>query len=97
MKPLRVWLVGFGTVGRWVMRALDSERERLAGNYGVELTVVGLANARDGFIYAGNGLDLPFALFAATPKLQAAQLENLQFERFDLDCIRKNLLVFGGE
>jgi glyceraldehyde-3-phosphate dehydrogenase/erythrose-4-phosphate dehydrogenase len=30
VKPLRIWIVGFGTVGRWVVRALDSERERLA-------------------------------------------------------------------
>jgi homoserine dehydrogenase len=28
VKPLRIWLVGFGTVGRWVTRALDSQRAR---------------------------------------------------------------------
>ena len=66
MKPLRIWLVGLGTVGRWVVRALDSERERLADNYGIDVTVVGLANARDGLIYAGNGLDLPSALSLAS-------------------------------
>ena len=59
VKPLRIWLVGFGTVGRWVVRALDSQAERLAGRYGVAVTLVGLANARDGFIYDQNGLDLP--------------------------------------
>jgi homoserine dehydrogenase len=62
VKPLRIWLVGFGTVGRWVMRALDSQRERLAGRYGIGVTVVGLASARDGFIYAGNGLDIQSTL-----------------------------------
>jgi homoserine dehydrogenase len=62
VKPLRIWLVGFGTVGRWVVRALDSEGERLAGKYGIGVTVVGLARARDGFIYDGNGLDLRFVL-----------------------------------
>jgi homoserine dehydrogenase len=66
VRPLRIWLVGFGTVGRWVMRALDSERERLARRYGIDVTVVGLANARDGLIYAGNGLDLPSALGLAS-------------------------------
>ena len=55
---LRIWVVGFGAVGQWLVRALDSEAERLAGRYGVGLTVVGLANARDGFVYDGNGLDL---------------------------------------
>jgi len=66
VKPLRIWLVGFGTVGRWVMGALDSERERLAGKYGIDVAVVGLANARDGFIYADNGLDMRSALDLAS-------------------------------
>jgi homoserine dehydrogenase len=59
---VRIWLVGFGTVGRWLAGALDSEAERLAGRYGVAVTVVGLANARDGFIYDEDGLDLPSVL-----------------------------------
>jgi homoserine dehydrogenase len=57
VKPLRIWLVGFGTVGQWLVRALDAQADRLAGRYGVAVTVVGLANARDGFIYHGDGLD----------------------------------------
>jgi homoserine dehydrogenase len=56
--PLRIWVVGFGTVGQWLVRALDSQAERLARRYGVGVRVVGLANARDGFVYDGNGLDL---------------------------------------
>jgi homoserine dehydrogenase len=55
---LRIWLVGFGTVGGWVVRALDAQAERLAERYGVAVTLVGLANARDGFIYDEHGLDL---------------------------------------
>ena len=62
VKPLRVWLVGFGTVGQWLGRALDSQAERLAGRYGTGVAVVGLANARDGFVYDRNGLDLPSVL-----------------------------------
>jgi homoserine dehydrogenase len=62
VKSVRIWLVGFGTVGRWLVRALDSAAERLAGRYGVAVTVVGLANARDGFIYDDDGLDLPSVL-----------------------------------
>jgi homoserine dehydrogenase len=60
--PLRIWLVGFGTVGQWLARALDSQRERLAVRYGIAVAVVGLANARDGFVYDGDGLDLPSVL-----------------------------------
>jgi homoserine dehydrogenase len=60
--PLRIWLVGFGTVGKWLARVMDSQRERLARDYGVRVTIVGLANARDGFIYDESGLDLPSVL-----------------------------------
>ena len=35
------------------------------------------------------------ALFAASPKLQAAQFENLQLERFDFSVSRKELRIFG--
>jgi len=62
VRPLRAWLVGFGTVGQWVAGALGAQTERLAAQYGIGITVVGLANARDGFIYDGSGLDLSSAL-----------------------------------
>jgi homoserine dehydrogenase len=54
---LRIWVVGLGTVGQWLLRALDVDAERLARRYGVGFTVVGVANARDGFIYDTDGLD----------------------------------------
>jgi homoserine dehydrogenase len=55
---VRIWLVGFGTVGQWLVRALGSEAERLAARHGVAVTVVGVANSRDGFVYDEDGLDL---------------------------------------
>jgi homoserine dehydrogenase len=66
VKPRRIWLIGAGTVGTWLLGALDSRAERLASRYGVRLTVVGLATARDGFVYDGSGLDLA-SLLAADP------------------------------
>ena len=63
---MRVWLVGFGTVGRWVAHALDAEAERLAARYGVGITVVGIANARDGFVHDADGLDLGAAAGAGS-------------------------------
>jgi homoserine dehydrogenase len=59
---MRIWVVGFGTVGRWLLHALDSAGDRLAGRYCFAPTVVGLANARDGFIYRSSGLDVPTLL-----------------------------------
>jgi homoserine dehydrogenase len=58
MRPLRIWLVGFGTVGRWLARALDSDAQRLTDRYGVGVKVVGLANAREGLAYNPDGIDL---------------------------------------
>ena len=65
MSPLRIWLVGFGTVGRWLAGALDAQAERLASRYGCAVQVVGIANARDGFAYRADGIDLAAALAAA--------------------------------
>jgi len=78
VKSLRIWLVGFGTVGRWVVRALDSQAERLAGRYGIGVTLVGLANARDGFVYDANGLDLPSVLALASGGGSIAELPGVR-------------------
>lgn len=66
VRPVRIWLVGFGTVGQWLVRVLDSQAERFARRYGIAVTLVGLANARDGFIYDRNGLDLRSLLALAS-------------------------------
>ena len=58
MTPLRVWLAGFGTVGQWLAGALVSQADRLAGQYGIDVAVVGLSNRRDGFVHDADGLDL---------------------------------------
>lgn len=58
MTPLRIWVVGLGTVGQWLLSSLDAHAERLWRRYGVSTQVVGVANARDGFVYDGDGLDL---------------------------------------
>ena len=78
MKPLRIWLVGFGTVGRWLVRVLDSQAERLAAQYGVGVTVVGLANARDGFIHDPDGIDLRALLRLASRESSIAELPGAQ-------------------
>jgi homoserine dehydrogenase len=58
MGPLRVWVIGCGTVGRWLLQALQSQADRLAVRFGVRVQVVGVANARHGFVYDADGLDV---------------------------------------
>jgi homoserine dehydrogenase len=52
-------VVGAGTVGQWLLRALHSGRAR---RYDLDIRVVGIANAHDGFIYDERGLDIPRTL-----------------------------------
>jgi homoserine dehydrogenase len=54
---MRVCVVGFGTVGRWLVAALHAQRTRLREDYGVAIELVGVANARDGFVFRDGGLD----------------------------------------
>jgi homoserine dehydrogenase len=61
----RIWIVGFGTVGQWVASAVTTHADRLAERYGVTVSVVGVAGARDGFVYREDGLDVPALLAAA--------------------------------
>jgi homoserine dehydrogenase len=65
VSPLRIWLVGFGAVGRWLARTLSERSDQLAARYGRTLIVTGVANARDGFVYHPDGLGLASILAAA--------------------------------
>ncbi len=64
-RPLRIWLVGFGMVGQWLAGALGAQAAGFADRYGRAVTVVGIANARDGFVYDAGGLDLAAVRAAA--------------------------------
>lgn len=71
---MRIWVVGFGTVGQWVVRALDAQAERLADRYGFVPVVVGVANARDGFVHSASGLDVPALLDLAARRRPLTEL-----------------------
>jgi len=68
VRPLRIWLVGFGMVGRWLAGVLDGQAGELTSRYGRAVRVVGIANARDGFVYDADGLDLGSVLAAASSR-----------------------------
>ena len=94
MSPLRIWLVGFGTVGRWLARTLDARAGQLTARYGRELTIVGIGNARDGFSYHPDGLGVASILAAAAAgrpiteqpgaRVWASALEGLRATEADL-------------
>ena len=65
-SELRIWIVGLGTVGRWLLRALQAQGPALNDRYAFRPKVVGVANARDGFVYDPRGLDVPTLLGLAS-------------------------------
>jgi homoserine dehydrogenase len=73
VKETRLWIVGLGTVGQWLVRALHAHAPRLATRYGFVPKVVGVANARDGFVYTSSGLDLLTLLELASSERSIAE------------------------
>src|SRR5438552_18013902 len=68
MKNLRLSIICFGTVGQGLAELLSSKQALLRQDFGLEVTLVSVANARSGFIYREEGLDIPTLLELATTK-----------------------------
>src|SRR5207302_8278934 len=68
MKNLRLSIIGFGTVGQGLAELLATKRALLKQDYELEVTLVSVANARHGFIYREEGLDIPTLLELAATK-----------------------------
>lgn len=62
MKSLRLSLAGFGVVGQAFVELLSSKQEHLRQAYEIDARLVGVGNARHGFIYREDGLDIPTVL-----------------------------------
>lgn len=58
MKHIRLVIIGFGVVGQGLAELLHTKHDKLHTHYGVDVTVVGVANARHGYIYRESGLDV---------------------------------------
>src|SRR5579875_1619259 len=85
---MRIWLVGFGTVGQWLARALRQQAGPLETRYGLVPQVVGIASAHDGFVYAPDGLDLAAALDADQAGRPLADLPGVRHWPSSLDGLR---------
>ncbi len=62
MKPLRLALLGFGTVGQWLVEVLHTQQAWLQREFGLDVTLISLATAHHGLIYRDDGLDIPTLL-----------------------------------
>ena len=78
MKEVRIWIVGLGTVGQWLLRAMHVQAPRLADRYGFVPKVVGVANARDGFVYDASGLDPQAVLELASARRSLTELDGVR-------------------
>lgn len=59
MKHIRLSIVGFGTVGRWLADAVYRRGTWLERECGVKVSVVSVATRRGGFIHCDAGFDIP--------------------------------------
>ena len=58
LRRLDLSIVGMGTVGRWLAEAVERRRAWLEAECGVDITIVGAATRRGGFVYSDAGLEI---------------------------------------
>ncbi len=68
MKHVRLSIVGFGVVGQGLAELLATKQQELHHKYDLDVKVVSVANARSGFIYREEGLELATLLELAAAK-----------------------------
>lgn len=68
MKHIRLSIVGFGVVGQGLAELLMTKHQLLRQFYNLDVKVVSVANARSGFIYREEGLELSTLLELAAAK-----------------------------
>jgi len=68
LKTIRLSIVGFGVVGQGLAELVASKQELLRQQFDLEVALVSVANARHGFIYRENGLDIPLLLELAAQR-----------------------------
>jgi homoserine dehydrogenase len=75
--PIRVSVVGVGTVGAWLLRAIERHRGRVRDRYALDLDVVALASRRDGFVYDAGGIEISSAMASGGARRSIADIERV--------------------
>ncbi len=88
MKQIRLSLIGFGVVGQGLAQLLLAKQAFLQREYGAEVSVVSIANARHGFIYREQGLDLAAVLELARQRRPLTELPDIQHWAVPLDGLK---------
>ena len=89
MKEYRIALVGFGNVGRALLRLLESKQQVLRENYGFTTRVTGIATLRHGIAIDPAGIDPASALETAEKDGDLTALSSLPPAESVLDFINK--------
>lgn len=89
MKEYRITLVGFGNVGRALLRLLDAKQETLKNEYGFTMRVTGIATLRHGMAINPDGIDHAAALRIAESGGDLAELSTDASPKSVLDFIQK--------
>lgn len=76
MKSLRLSVAGFGVVGQGFIELLHRKQEYLRQVYEIDARLVGVGNARHGFIYREDGLDMPAILELGAQKRSLTDYES---------------------
>src|SRR5687767_13360567 len=78
MKHIRLILIGFGVVGQGLAELLATKKSLLRDEHHVDVSLVGVANSRHGFIYREEGLDIPTLLELAKQRRALTEYPDIQ-------------------
>ncbi len=88
MRSIRLAIVGFGVVGQGLAELLHTKKEFLQQQFDLSVTLVGVANARSGFIYKEDGLDIPMMLEMVAARQPLIQYPNSQHWEYALEGLQ---------
>jgi homoserine dehydrogenase len=88
MKAFRLSIIGFGVVGQGFAELLARKKAWLARHYGLEVLLVSVANARHGFIYREDGLDIATLLDLAAKRRPLSQHPGVRHWENTLEGLR---------